>query len=725
MNPNRTFFALILMLLSAQASAQYPQQQPKLDGALSLLLSPQRDTRASARTFVYHGTRRIDLRQDIPLTIHSDRAATVAARIQADGHHAAPITDNFLTARVPLDYVRRIADMDEVKHLNLARRFRPLLNRARPGTGVDSLHAGTGLTTPYTGKGVVLGVIDQGFQFDHIAFTDENGQSRVRAVWNRRKNRMPQEGSNLPTGGESEDSHATHVTAIAAGRNLGNGYQGIAPGAEIIMIPSDFTESEVTEDVRYIKDFAEKQGKPWVVNMSFGEYLGSHDGLSDYDQAIAQLTGKGGLIAAAMGNARGERLHASATISPGKPRYLLIEQAPKDLSGIVALTLWNQNTDGQKHLKVTPFLYYNRTIEERNDAFWQNQGSATSGIQPRSKKEYYDFTVQLHHIGGLVGNSDVKFGVKIELADGQQQPQTIHAWTTEDRGHFSAERIAGHAAATLQGDDEYLVGEGGAAIPTAIAVGSYTTATSFVTLSDQKERSIIAGEIGARSDFSTSGPFLNPDYPKPAVLAPGSLITSAYNRYDNETPFSATAKEITALYQQGNSKHYYGVMQGTSMASPFVAGVLCLWLEANPELTYEQVIRILAQTSRRDKYFEAERTDPAQNWTTGYGYGKIDAYEGLKAVLRLPSAIRHVENSAAPISIRKTPDAWQLLFNNGERFAHIALYTPDGRLVRSHQLGTMNQGDEFRLDLTGLRTGAYLLNLRTVGSNVTHRLLVP
>ena len=45
------------------------------------------------------------------------------------------------------------------------------MNHVRTETGVAKVQAGTGLDTPYDGTGVIIGVIDQGFEFKHIAFT--------------------------------------------------------------------------------------------------------------------------------------------------------------------------------------------------------------------------------------------------------------------------------------------------------------------------------------------------------------------------------------------------------------------------------------------------------------------------------------------------------------------------------------------------------------------------
>ena len=66
-------------------------------------------------------------------------------------------------------------------------RLRPFLQKARAATGVDRVHQKDNLYTPFTGKGVIVGIIDQSFEFKHMGFLDENGKSRAKMIWDRSK----------------------------------------------------------------------------------------------------------------------------------------------------------------------------------------------------------------------------------------------------------------------------------------------------------------------------------------------------------------------------------------------------------------------------------------------------------------------------------------------------------------------------------------------------------
>lgn len=66
-------------------------------------------------------------------------------------------------------------------------------------------------------------------------------------------------------------------------------------------------------------------------------------------------------------------------------------------------------------------------------------------------------------------------------------------------------------------------------------------------------------------------------------------------------------------------------MSGTSMASPAAAGIIALWLQADPTLTVADVRKVLKESADYDKFCEAE---PAR-----VGVGKINALRGLEYIL--------------------------------------------------------------------------------------------
>jgi subtilisin family serine protease len=114
---------------------------------------------------------------------------------------------------------------------------------------------------------------------------------------------------------------------------------------------------------------------------------------------------------------------------------------------------------------------------------------------------------------------------------------------------------------------------------------------------------------GSLSGFSSRGPTRNGSM-KPDIAAPGQVITAALS----------SGSELATLPNLAQRRHpsgAYVTIQGTSMATPFVAGVIALMLQKNRKLTPEEVHQRLRATARRDA-----GTGPV--WNAGFGWGKID-----------------------------------------------------------------------------------------------------
>ena len=167
-------------------------------------------------------------------------------------------------------------------------------------------------------------------------------------------------------------------------------------------------------------------------------------------------------------------------------------------------------------------------------------------------------------------------------------------------------------------------------------------------------------------------------------------------------------------------KYYYSTMMGTSMATPVVSGILALWLEAYNELTPEQAKDVMKRTSVKDRY------TGTNDWSANAGYGKIDAYEGLKEVLKLAAStgINEMLNSETPVTLSKGLDEWKVLFNNDESYATVSLYSTNGQLVSTRTLNNVRRGDETVVNLDGLAPGVYLISINTTASHMTRKVMV-
>ena len=136
----------------------------------------------------------------------------------------------------------------------------------------------------------------------------------------------------------------------------------------------------------------------------------------------------------------------------------------------------------------------------------------------------------------------------------------------------------------------------GNAGPGASTIGSPGAAAKAITVCSIAD----VGEKGFfESTFSSRGPTADGRI-KPDVCAPGESITSV----------------------RAGSGNGYTTLSGTSMATPFVAGVVALMLDANPSLTPATIKSDLMSTAQD---WRSSGTD------TETGAGRLQAYDAIKA----------------------------------------------------------------------------------------------
>ena len=751
------FCALALSSSAQTTSTQETTSNTKLDRTLRAVQRQQeaynlshRTTRAGAAlttadslaapTINYNGARQSILAPlSLIITTQPNTSAQVTEMLTQAGQHATTISNTVVTARVAPEWLTILSNDTHIVRLTASKRLRPFLQKARQVTGVDRVHAGDNLDTPFTGKGIVIGVIDQSFEFKHMGFLDENGKSRIKMLWDRSKDIEKDIQSKaapvynvdaLTKTHETYDpgsGHGTHVTNIAAGsKHADNPFYGVAPKADIVVIPSSFENTEIIEDIRSVKAYASREHKPWVVNLSLGSVIGPHDGSTDYDQAIDRMAqDKGGIVVGAMGNEGDQYFHAFSSFQPGETKQVFVHYE-KDQDGnateddLTHIDFWGISEVNAEQFTVTPILAVKSSNTEQLKVkkfgadFWKkylDEGEVWSEISPKNNRENHFVGVKMNKLLKDLGSRYTKIilGVEITAKSTNTADATLHGWIYSEEPNYARFVLAKTDSKfeSIKPDNLYIVGEGGASIPSAIAVGSFTT-----TVTDQHEKE------GAHSTFSSNGPWLNPNYPKPAVLAPGASIMSALNKYA-----PGFDKNNAAYSNRFNNKVYhYGYMEGTSMATPFVAGSIALWLEANPQLSYTDVLDILKETSTKHADMEGEA------WTPTYGYGLINVYEGLKLALKKAgkdplTAIERVSGSAAPVTFHTTATQWQVLFNNPERFATLEVMSLDGRSLYRQQLSSIAQGDEVNIPTDRFTPGVYVLQVSTSGAKIAQKMV--
>jgi len=159
-------------------------------------------------------------------------------------------------------------------------------------------------------------------------------------------------------------------------------------------------------------------------------------------------------------------------------------------------------------------------------------------------------------------------------------------------------------------------------------------------------------------------------------------------------------------------------MSGTSMAAPFVTGVLSTWLEANPQLTPEKVREVFATTAITDTYTGA---CPNNIW----GYGKINAYEGLLKVIAT-TPIQNLKTMPDAIMLYPNPNngSFKLLFTESDENLTVTVYTANGQQILANLIDYITIQEELTMNLGTVRSGAYIVKITGKKINETLRLLV-
>ena len=148
------------------------------------------------------------------------------------------------------------------------------------------------------------------------------------------------------------------------------------------------------------------------------------------------------------------------------------------------------------------------------------------------------------------------------------------------------------------------------------------------------------------------------------------------------------------------------------MSSPYVAGTIALWLEANPNLDVNAVKDIIAKTSKKDSY--VNRGDAVQ-----WGAGKLDAYEGLKMAIGYNSSVNDVVVDKN-IIFNEVSNGVYDIFAQGAKTVNAALYALNG----TQAAAVSATGENATISTEGLAAGVYILRITADGNTETHKVIV-
>lgn len=644
-----------------------------------------------------------------------------------------PIAENANTAtvRLTLDALQRLAKQQGVEYIQITSGATQMLNLARQEAGTDQILKGTDLPQAYTGKGVVVGVVDAGFDYMHAAFRrPADGALRIKRVWEQSATTL--DGASAPAkygygielntpeliekaqGDSDSNSHGTHVAAIAAGSDAykDGAYVGNAPDADIVLVALDLntsTNADISNAVQYIFDYADEVGKPCVVNLSLGNQDGPHDGTSTFDTMTDAMQGPGRLIVGAAGNHRTDAFHidhtfATADAAPLRT-FVKYKVAPSNSVSGGTIEIWGEkgvnftvdiaaySTFNKKDARSTTVYPAEGVTDVDFGKYATGTWKVASEVSPLNGKPHVVLTSAL---------TSIRNNYAIALTVTPKTAGRVNIWSDNTYLALESRDIEGFSAPDAASSTLCEIGGTGKRI---LTVGSYTTRNEYTTNGGQQ--ATLQETVGDLSSFSSYGPTVDGRM-KPNITAPGCFIISAVSNND------ASGNLMYAEYNENFGRYnQYGYMQGTSMASPFVAGIVATWLQAYPQLTPEQLHEIVQNTARKDSF---TATAPDSNW----GYGKINALDGLR------QCIEKQETGCVSVAMPfdgtvRITDGNILLGFARDTQATLCLTSMTGSTLFSKQLGKRSAGETLSVAVPQLPKGVYLLSVKTPTATKTFK----
>lgn len=173
---------LVMIATNAMAQAQFDKVKIPADTRLYLQTLENADKQMRARSSVAK-VKQQEAQLFVSCAPDADTKA-IEAQLKAVGAKPQGTIGRYIMVSTPVGVVNQIADIEGVTYISKGPSVSLKTLTSREVTGVNKILQGTeGLPQAFTGKGVVVGVIDDGFDYQHPAFKDAEGNLRIKALY--------------------------------------------------------------------------------------------------------------------------------------------------------------------------------------------------------------------------------------------------------------------------------------------------------------------------------------------------------------------------------------------------------------------------------------------------------------------------------------------------------------------------------------------------------------
>jgi subtilisin family serine protease len=684
----------------------------------------------------------------------------------AKGRYKYSVSD-IASVNLPLNSIGTFLEYPEIKRLEYRYTKTAELfyedSTAELNNNLRPVHNGDGIL-PYgfRGESVVLGIIDDGFEWRHQDLVNNDSSTRIRFLWDQAHVNpnffedfyaygSSWNASEIDSGliTHNPKTHGSHVLGTAAGNaRAANKFIGIAPESEIVAVAIDegggnFLGAFV-DGAHYIFSKADELNMPCAINSSVGTYYGSHDGRDLYSALLdSMLTEKSGrTLVQAAGNARQFKIHWQATnTNQGDTSRVWFQPVPsisKTLSYLYADTAdfnnmnfsfeWiDRNTNAEKGRTATFNIIRDFNLNNGQPAMIRDTLFYING-------QMVLLTMYAEQWAGV-------YELYFEISNSQN---TSDYWQLTLSGEgkadvWSNQQLMGLSTLVMNGNTNYYKN------PDSIQtiVGYWTCSENVITVASYQNMAWMKNYQGDTvalftqgalppciSHFSSLGPTRD-NRQKPDLTAPGGQVMSA-------ATLIALSNYRNSGFPNIDKDGWHIAARGTSMAAPMVAGAAALYFQCRPNASSIDVKNALMNSTRIDScVFLQSQQLPNIHW----GKGKLDVYNLISgcmiygctdsnAVNFNPSA--HIDDGSCLIISNTHEEVfsdWRVFPNPfseklnitlpAEALQHIVIYNLNGqKLFEKSAPGVKNLEISFEL-----AAGTYLIQFQTQ-SNVKSKLLV-
>lgn len=228
-----------------------------------------------------------------------------------------------------------------------------------------------------SGRGVLVAVLDSGIDYTLADFRNDDGTTRIRALWDQTIPGAPPEGYSIGTEytmdqinealsqenraareeivpSRDTSGHGTSVAGIAAGNGAGSPSRqnaGVAPQSDLLIVklgnPREDSFPRTTELMQAV-DYAVRKGieyqMPVSINISFGNTYGPHDGTSLLERFLDDISNYGRTtISVGSGNEGTSSGHTSGVLLQGTEEIIRLGVQMNEPT--VSVQIWKSYVD--------------------------------------------------------------------------------------------------------------------------------------------------------------------------------------------------------------------------------------------------------------------------------------------------------------------------------------------------------------------------------------------